>query len=444
MVDHAQEEDDVQRALRESAQEAGITLPQNESGVTEPSPSLPYFGPASRNDYDQNSWAMVPVGPAKESSPSDPPASKRKRAPGAPAFLVLSSFDTGGHKLGGLLTILHEIPIARNMLLGLGTHTSSYGHRNDWWKGQEILSPEVQAKMLSELRWEPRSHNDSAFDEEIHRLMAFLDCTERAYGSASVLSELFSEADGRTIERRFYELIGGRHGEQTQVVMQLAMLSKFNEDDGSAEEEIKFGLLDIDLSQNEDGCTKTLYEALDHVMWSDALGPDGIHEGSKMAFFKEIGEVLALNIGSDGPGDSIEIPQELYLERYLPTRKDEAKRIQRGWRQTKRDFRRIEEQKRNIYQLLNDWDNGKYDDKRVLLKKATEQWRGYRTYLEGLARFQAMEDSGLQTDKFPDYRAAPCQLDDDARKQHEKVAQVIEYSEQLLANLETKLKGKSY
>ncbi|KAJ4168073.1 hypothetical protein NW754_011887 [Fusarium falciforme] len=75
---HAQEEDDVQRALRESAQEAGITLPQDETGVTEPSASLPYFGPAVRSDYDQNSWAMVPVGPAKESSPSDPPPSKRK------------------------------------------------------------------------------------------------------------------------------------------------------------------------------------------------------------------------------------------------------------------------------------------------------------------------------------------------------------------------------
>ncbi|UPK95061.1 hypothetical protein LCI18_005996 [Fusarium solani-melongenae] len=437
---HAQEEDDVQRALRESAQEAGITLPQDETGLTEPSASLPYFGPAVRSDYDQNSWAMVPVGPAKESSPSDPPPSKRKRAPGAPAFLVLSNFDSGGHKLGGLLTILHEIPIARNVLLGLGTHTSSYGHRNDWWKGQEILSPEVQAKMLEELRWEHRSHNETAFDEEVHRLMAFLDGTERAYGSASVLTELFPEVD-RGIERKFYDLIDSRHGDQTQAIMQLAVLGKFHEDGDSDLDEVKFGLLDIDLSQNEDGCSKTLYEALDHIMWSDALGYDGIHAGSKMAFFKETGEVLALNIGGDGPGDSIEIPQELYLERYLPTRKDEAKRIQRAWRQTKREVRRIETQKEQIYRLWDDWDHGKYDDKRVLLKKATEQWGEYRSYLEGLARFQAMENSGLQTDKYPDYRAAPCQLDGDAQKQHEKVAQVIEYSEQLLANLEIRMKG---
>ncbi|KAJ4327583.1 hypothetical protein N0V84_001972 [Fusarium piperis] len=438
---HAQEEDDVQRALRESAQEAGITLPQNESGAAEPSASLPYFGPASRSEYDQNSWAMVPVGPAKESSPTDPPPSKRKRAPGAPAFLVLSNFDSGGHKLGGLLTILHEIPIARNVLLGLGEHTSSYGHRNDWWKGQEILSPEVQAKMLSELRWEPRSHNETAFDEEVHRLMAFLDDTERAYGSASVLTELFPEVDGRVIERKFYDLIDSRHGDQTQAIMQLAVLGKFHEDGDSDLDEVKFGLLDIDLSQNEDGSAKTLYEALDHIMWSDALGYDGIHAGSKMALFKETGEVLALNISGDGPGNSIEIPQELYLERYLSTRKDEAKHIQRGWRQTKRDVRRIEMQKEQIYRLWDNWDHGKYDDKRVLLKKAAEQWGEYRSYLEGLARFQAMENSGLQTDKDPDYRAAPCQLDGEAQKQHEKVAQVIEYSEQLLANLETRMKG---
>lgn len=330
------------------------------------------------------------------------------------------------------------------MLLGLGTHTSSYGHRNDWWKGQEILSPEVQAKMLSELRWEPRSHNETVFDEEVHRLMAFLDDTERAYGSASVLTELFPEVDGRVIERKFYDLIDSRHGDQTQAIMQLAVLGKFHEDGDSDLDEVKFGLLDIDLSQNEDGCAKTLYEALDHIMWSDALGYDGIHAGSKMAFFKETGEVLALNISGDRSGDSIEIPQELYLERYLSTRKDEAKRIQRGWRQTKREVRRIEMQKEQIYRLWDDWDNGKYDDKRVLLKKATEQWGEYRSYLEGLARFQAMEISGLQTDKYPDYRAASCQLDGDAQKQHEKVAQVIEYSEQLLANLETRMKGKRY
>ncbi|KAI1010600.1 hypothetical protein LB503_005338 [Fusarium chuoi] len=65
----AQEDDDMQRAIRESAQEAGLPVSHHESGIigtSEPSP--PHFGPANRETYVAADWAIVPSDPMKESS----------------------------------------------------------------------------------------------------------------------------------------------------------------------------------------------------------------------------------------------------------------------------------------------------------------------------------------------------------------------------------------
>ncbi|KAM5342343.1 hypothetical protein ACJ41O_013309 [Fusarium nematophilum] len=437
---HAQEEDEIQRAIRESAQEAGITLPEHESGITEPSASAPHFGPANRSDYDQNSWALIPLGPAEASSANEPLPSQRKRGQDAPAMVVLSDANAGDHKLGGIVTILHEIPIARNALLGIGKSAASYGHRSDWWNGKEILSPEVLSKMSSELRWNDQEDEKIAFVEEVHRLMAFLDSTERGYGSVAVLTDLLRPSRNGGIERQFFELLTERFPDPMKPVVQIAALARFH-GDSLGYDEARFGILEMEQVRTEYSGIKTLYEALDHVMWSDTLGWDEIRPESKMAFFKEMGEVLVLNISGDGPEDSIEIPAELYPERYLTTRKDEARRLQYGWCDTKREINRLMGEKDRIYQLQNEWKNDKFKDKRDLIKKASEQWAEYKNYLESLARFQAMEKSGFDTDKYPDYRAAPCDMDDKTQQQHHKVDEVIRFSGELLANLEERVKG---
>ncbi|KAF5019703.1 hypothetical protein F66182_8272 [Fusarium sp. NRRL 66182] len=439
---YAQEEDDVQRALRESAQEAGITVPQHESGITQPSTAAPYFGPANRNDYEESSWAMVPSGPSQQKSVKEPLPSKRKRASGVPAMLIVTNEQGGGdHKLGGLVTILHQIPIARNVLLGIGSPAATYGHNLDWWRGQEILSPEVLAKMAQQKSWDTGQHKSgTAFDEEIHRLMAFLDSTERGYGSISVLTDIMAQSYNEGLEKHFYELLGQRHGDQIRPLMQVASLAMFEGDD-LGYEDARFGVLEMEHTRNEYNCIKTLYESLDHVMWSDTLGWDKIHEGSKMAFFKEMGEVLVINTAGDGPEDSIEIPQELYPEKYLTTRKKEARRIQQGWCQTKQETTRILGEKERIYRLRESWDNEKINDKGVLLRKTIDQWEEYKSYLEGLAKFQTMQKSGFDVDKYPDYHRAPPDVDDKIGEQYETIHEVIQYCKTLIEGLEDKIRS---
>lgn len=437
----AQEDDDVQRAIRESAQEAGITIPQQETGFIGPSAPAPtQFGPANRETYNLDQWAMVPTGPMnKEMSANEPPPSKRKRAPGAPAMLLSCNSADSQHRLGGLLTILHEIPMVRNILLNIGGLAATYGNNKYWWKGEEILSPEVLAKMNQEMSWDAGKHNsETAFEEEIHRLMAFLDSTERGYGSTSVLTEKMSYG-GIGMEKHFYEMLGQRHMETIRPLMQVACLALFNGD--TLEEDATFGLLEIEHTRNEYKCIKTLYEALDHVMWSDTLGLEAINQGSKVAYFKELGEILVLEITGDGPGRAIDIPCEFYPERYMMSRRDEARRIQYGWRQTKEDMARLEKEKEELDCLKEIWITGNAKTKSELLKKSTEQWEGYKSYLEGFGKFRALEKSGFDTTKYPDYHQAVPDYDDVTEKQYETVEEVLQYSKKLLERLERRMKG---
>ncbi|KAF7544027.1 hypothetical protein G7Z17_g10270 [Cylindrodendrum hubeiense] len=438
----AQEDEDMQRALRESAQEAGITMTQPESTILEPSASAPpNFGPANRNDYDQGNWAMVPVGTSEANlSNSIPTPSLRKRTPGAPAFLIQGNSSAGDHRLGSLMTILHEIPLARNILLEIGAPAASYGHNSEWWKGQEILPPHVLAQLQAgELQWGQQGQAKTDLEEEIHRLMAFLDSTDRSYGTISVLADLIPFSNLGP-EKQFYEQLGERQGEKIRPLTQIASLTEVH-GDGLGYEDAKFGLLEMEHLRSEYGIIKTLYESLDHVMWNDVLGWNEVHESSKMAMFKEVGDVFVIKIGGDGPEESMEIPEVFYPEKYMTTRKDEARRIQIGWCKSKREMTKIVEERDRIYQWRDNWTNQVYD-KRDLIKKAADQWAGYSTYLESLARFQAMEKSGFDTNEYPDYRAAPCDMDDKSKERQGKVDEVIQFSERLLADLETRVKGK--
>lgn len=99
---HAQEEEEMQRALRESAQEAGITIQEQESGVIDTqgtalhTSSAPHFGPANRPDYEPESWAMVPLQSTERDVNSTPRPYLRKRSLDAPSFLVQGPNNQGG------------------------------------------------------------------------------------------------------------------------------------------------------------------------------------------------------------------------------------------------------------------------------------------------------------------------------------------------------------
>lgn len=439
----------MQRALRESAQEAGIAMPEQESGIVDPSTSATYFGPANRNEYDPAQWAMVPSSTAVQTvREDDPPPSQRSRTPGAPAFLVEGSGSPATHHLGAFLTILHEIPLARNQLLQAGEVAASYGHNTFWWKGQQIIAPHVLAQtQAGSPEWEA-APEEKAFEEEIHRLMAFLDSTERSYGSAGVLTDLLPTT-WHGIERQFYETFASRNQDQirpfyTSVSLvpaapnaQIAV-----DDEVDEEQEERFGVLETNNSKADFENTWTLYELLDQVMWGDMLSwAVEKPEAARMAVFRDMGEIFIINITGEGPSQSIEVPEEFYPERWLVSRKEEAWRMQLGWRHIKKISIDLEKAKSKLYEF-RDPETGRTHNIQQLATQAKERLEGYSDYLQNRSRFRAMEESEFDLDKYPDWRAAPSQMTTEEEKLYQKIQQGAEFTQRLLEESETRARGR--
>ncbi|KAG5937472.1 hypothetical protein E4U53_008190 [Claviceps sorghi] len=441
----SREDQDMQRALRESAQEAGIGLmDQQQSGITISSsmPSAPAFGPANRNDYDEGSWAMVQSGPFETTAPRVPAPSSRRRAAGTPAFLVQGINPVGSHGLGGMLTVLHEIPMARNALLEIGSQAASYGFNSEWWQGGEILPADLLARLRAgdDVQWAQENQYKPDAEEEIHRLMAFLECTERSYGTASVLMNLIPDSSMGP-EKQLYEYLGPRNEQTLRPLTHSAMLAPVFGDDTGAEE-ARFALLELEHAPEDYMCITTLYESLDHTMWSDAFTHGELHQGSNMAMLKNMGDVLCMKFSGDGPTQSIDIPEKLYLERYQTCRKDEARRIQVAWSETKKAIARIAKEEMKVHEWRNDWNNLAFD-REQMIRRVEEQWQTYSQYLESLGRFRQMEASGFDTDKYPDYRMAPLDLgsDTDVDAKYRVVKDVLELTSRMLADMEARVKS---
>ncbi|KAG5993302.1 hypothetical protein E4U52_002086 [Claviceps spartinae] len=438
----SREDEDMQRALRESAQEAGIGigLIDQQSGIMDTSTSAPAaFGPANRNDHDQVEWAMIRSGPsdtrvAKASAPS-----LRRRTSGAPAFLVQGVNTVGKHGLGGLLTVLHEIPLARNALLSIGSPAASYGHNSEWWNGKEILQEALaQRYTVEEFQWDQMDNPKPDTEEEIHRLMAFLDSTERSYGTVSVLTDVLPYASTGP-EKQLYEYLGPRNEEVLRPLISTAVVSPVF-GDVVDDEDVRFGLLELEHNREDYMCITTLYEAIDHTLWSDAFSLTHLHQGSKMAMLKDMSDVLAFKLNGEGPAQSINIPEKLYLEKYQTSRKDEARRIQLAWCETKMAIARIAKEEMKVHEWQNDWNDMAYDRKQMV-GRAMEQWQVYRQYLETLGRFRQMEASGFDTDKYPDYRMAPflkSELDVDSN--YQVVEDVLDLTSGMLADMDARMK----
>lgn len=416
-------------------------MPAQESGVTGPSNSAPQFGPANRDDYDPSQWSMVASAAAVSVEPQAAP-SKRKRETGAPAFLVQGPSEFGAHRLGSFLTILHEIPLARNIMLQAGKPVASYGHNTQWWKGQKIIPPHVLARLSAgDSKWgeEPEMVN---FEEELHRLMAFLDSTERSYGTVSVLAHLVPSAWSAT-ERQFCEHIETRNPLENNPLYSSVVIRKAQGEDDETDVQ-KFCVLESQATKQDFATIRTLYELLDHIMWSDVLSWQEAPDEARMAMLRDTGDIFTIDLTGEGPpkSKSIDIPEELYPERWLESRKDEAFQIQMAWKETKIATAKLNEAKAKLYQLY-DAEAGRVLDKRAVALRALDRFDTCREYLEGRARFRTVEESGFDLDRYPEHRLAPYQMTEEEEELYNKLQEAIDYLKRVLDDGRSKMQGES-
>lgn len=142
--------------------------------------SKPFFGPANRDNYDNN-WALVLHSTSTEMIPDAVPSARKREEDGP----VIVKPTPSGNYFPALLTILHTIPSIRNIFLAPEISLSNYSAGDEWWKG----NPSAPARTI-EYGSDDTTTQNLELIHETQRLMAFLDATNRAYGSVGGLQQL--------------------------------------------------------------------------------------------------------------------------------------------------------------------------------------------------------------------------------------------------------------
>lgn len=407
-----QEDADLQQALAASAAESGV--PPQESGLVDDNPNPKYFGPANRTDYDADQWAMVPTQPATTSTTRTGPApSARKRDSGAPVLLRHSRES----RLGPLVTILHEIPLVRNILLSYGLPSRSYGHNSEWWAGKPILTAEELAAINTGDIWADSPRPD--FGEELHRLMAFLEQTNRSYGMVDGLAEskamnpeytwvndwellLFQALKDIPQSNPSYDisplLLRGRVLPVSSNASEGPSDAQPFEED-AADNAMDFAFLDVSLDVDAYYWVNTLYDALDHLMWSDALSANSTYpEDAKMAVLEKPSEVITIRLGGTGLLKPCSIPAVFFPDRYLMSLKDTALHSQNQMREIRIGLQKLANWEQHLIQNDGKLGNGKIKWRDVV-HDVRDSYRRMIEAVEGLlqqqthdAQFRRAED----------------------------------------------------
>ncbi|KAL2868182.1 uncharacterized protein BJX67DRAFT_63234 [Aspergillus lucknowensis] len=314
-----QEERQLQQAVAMSLNQ---NLGQQETGVTR---SNQKFSRANRDHYDEGAWAMTLFNSSAREIVISPDPVDRKRQANEPAFIRPSQDSL---HLSGLLTILHSIPLAREALLLRNKALSNYGHDAQWWNGQPINLPKI-------VTIHEAQDGDTDWDDILHetqRIVAFLDSTTRAFGSADALAGLKCMAayDAESGVSKFLEAwqesaVRADPGNQlTTVFSSTAYKRPLAPYDTPIDKE--FFTLEPYVESIHG---QTLYDVLDGTMWSDTPG-----EELDDVWLEHVADILTIRLDSadtTAKAADVKVPAAFYPDRYLASCRDISRdyRIQR-------------------------------------------------------------------------------------------------------------------
>lgn len=460
----------MKRALAESAAESGIQA--QEVGVVDNETNLKYFGPANRPQYETEQWAMVPIKATMDAGTTEPAPSDRKRDPDVPAFLR----QTKDHRVGFILSIYHKIPLVRNILLQFGSPARNYGHNTEWWKGQAILKQEHLAAMArGENVWGEEAHPE--FNEELHRLLAFLDKTERSYGTVDGLIEtkLIDPSFGAwmpDVEDKLFDVLKDEAASNPDFDLEpmstvgtilpcASPQTDVSQLEGDAdsymeERDTTFVILEVSLDHEQYERVNTLYDALDHMFWSHALSLDQpFPEGANYAVMSKVAEVLTVRLSGTGLSKPCEIPAVFYADRYVKDRKDMALKFQSEMRFARKKMRMYDVLAANLLRCrgerchrVNGLGQGPHDlfaclsgvinyTKRAMqLQTTTAQWRHHYGRMERGVELSLDDLFEIHT------RSGPYTFLPEEKERMEKWKEVIKGCQETIEELKTDLASK--
>ncbi|KAM5486270.1 hypothetical protein McanMca71_001111 [Microsporum canis] len=303
------EEHEMQHAMAASL---GHNLPigDQESGVVTTEEAK--FGPANRDHYDTQLWALTLHNSTSREISIDPDPELRKRIDDTPVFLRPGA---EADHFPSFLTILHSIPIAREELLWRDRVIPDYGNDSQWWNGQPTLNAIEQA--------------ETPLEEAVHetqRLMALLDGSKRAFGSADVLSGLVPLKCWRPEDRiaSFFKIWEDISPPENGELPQKTFYSRGVKQSVSEDECVNepFSLLDLTIDRTSG---RTLYDLLDGHIWCDMPGKD-----LDDVWLEEIAPVFTMRITNNGGSRvDLKIPAVWYPDRYMKHCKEFAAELRK-------------------------------------------------------------------------------------------------------------------
>ena len=333
-----------------------------ESGVIDASGTQ--FRPARQDyQYDSGQWGLTIAG-SQQIFPNPEPEF-RKRQPGAPAFMKPTPAD---HYLPALLTILHAVPMAKEALLSRGYDLGDYGRDDEWWNGTPIEVPRVVSfDQLDSYR------NDNILYES-QRIMAFLEMTDRAYGSTGALSHQANIPDQVDLP----QCPEGLYLESWQAAADtylpnFPLLKTFQTDcvnqnlsSPNGEPEVHTaGVIRTEIPRKA-GEKMTLYDAIDNALWS----PYSLDEQDEI--YLEFGEVLVFLLEATGSESSVgaKVPPVWYGDRYLKESTSAARNMRAAKAQLSAKIKKIDETQKKLTEIQYPQDSAKRLDASQLLEVA--------------------------------------------------------------------------
>ena len=375
---------------------------------------------------------------------SDPEPALRVRKEGAPALLrCRGDLEWSKHRIGALLMIFHQIPAARNALLQSGEPPShGYGNKSDWWKGEPIQLP-GQAEPSG---WE--NEGTRPWQDELHRLMALLDATERSYGTADFLARTRYAKTMETSdpEKDFFQSFNDLHANAGTSDILEALFS-FVEvvalDDLALQAEDSFGLLDLQVSKDTTPMPETLYDVLDLVFLADPRQVREDPSTARMAWIVGASDVITCRFqGDDGLPKPIEIPETLYIDRYMKSNGPTVQALQRDMMTLYKAFDASFQKEKSLISWVDPQTNRVYD-RRAITKSAARRCQDKIRKIKNRAYWRKHEQEPASEEGeyyLPEHAGEPSFQPDEARVVAHYEAKIRELEEKL-AEIERVMSG---
>lgn len=438
----ADEDADFAQALAASQQDLSGNFQQESGVVGADGTTRQTYGPANRDHYDKDRWAMVPVsqGASSEIVPDVDPE-QRKNMDGEPRFL--KNLPSGDY-LPSFLTIAHSIPAVREALLLRDYVMAQYGQDGEWWRGHSIALP----KIVHTEDGAPANPDIDKFDEfiaETQRLMAVLDASQRSYASVYALTQtelLKSGQESNLVETFIKRVIEAAHARCGQ---EARMLSLFSTNIGTTSPEgMSTPYLGVfDLPINTTGEEKVgLMETLDSLLWDTtseeaATSDNFIHQGADILVMR------AKHTGSSAEKLQLDVPSTLYLDKYLEENVSIAKPARLEILHQKQRVAKIAE----IEKRLTTWQHPQKSNEHIDVKAMFEHTLGHFSGknladVSNADKEHGIVVNGTSTPEQPHYAEITSQLERIMLSVDKKLERLSEQKEAIQKNI-SKLSNSS-